>query len=80
MAPWTTATTSISVYFGLGRAARGLAPGSRPGPERVEVAEAATASGDGDRLVAIHDHLRQELAQVRDVNMFPRLVRAPILR
>lgn len=45
-----------------------LAPGSRPVPERVEVAAPAAGSGgDGDHLVAIHDHLRQELAQVRDL-------------
>jgi hemerythrin-like domain-containing protein len=45
-----------------------LAPGSRPVAERVEVAAPAAGSGgDGDHLVAIHDHLRQELAQVRDL-------------
>jgi Luciferase-like monooxygenase/Hemerythrin HHE cation binding domain len=45
-----------------------LAPGSRPAPERVEVAAPGAGSGgDGDHLVAIHDHLRQELAQVSDL-------------
>jgi hemerythrin-like domain-containing protein len=45
-----------------------LAPGSGPAPEQVEVAAPGAGSGgDGDHLVAIHDHLRQELAQVRDL-------------
>jgi Luciferase-like monooxygenase/Hemerythrin HHE cation binding domain len=45
-------------------------PGPRPEPP-VAVAEPGPASfgsgGDGDHLVAIHDHLRQELAQVADL-------------
>ena len=45
-----------------------LTPGAGPTPERVEVSEPpAAGGGDGDHLVAIHDHLRQELAQVRDL-------------
>ena len=53
-----------------------LAPGSAQAadpepdrePARVEVSvPAGVGSGDGDHLVAIHDHLRQELAQVQDL-------------
>jgi alkanesulfonate monooxygenase SsuD/methylene tetrahydromethanopterin reductase-like flavin-dependent oxidoreductase (luciferase family) len=45
-----------------------LTPGAGRPPERVEVSEpSAAGGGDGDHLVAIHDHLRQELAQVRDL-------------
>ena len=45
-----------------------LAPGTAAGrPERVAVAPAAPVRGDGDHLVAIHDHLRPELAQVHDL-------------
>jgi alkanesulfonate monooxygenase SsuD/methylene tetrahydromethanopterin reductase-like flavin-dependent oxidoreductase (luciferase family) len=44
-----------------------LTPGSRPtGPITVE-APPRTGPGDGDHLVAVHDHLRAELAQVRDL-------------
>ena len=45
-----------------------LTPGAGRTPERVQVSEPpAVGGGDGDHLVAIHDHLRQELAQVRDL-------------
>jgi len=45
-----------------------LTPGAGATPERVEVSEPpAAGGGDGDHLVAIHHHLRQELAQVRDL-------------
>lgn len=41
----------------------------RPGPLPVDVGRAYTASGqtDAGHLVAIHDHLRAELAQLRDL-------------
>ena len=43
-----------------------ITPGARPSPAPVVLAQ-QESFGDGDRLVAIHDHLRQELAQVRDL-------------
>jgi alkanesulfonate monooxygenase SsuD/methylene tetrahydromethanopterin reductase-like flavin-dependent oxidoreductase (luciferase family) len=44
-----------------------VTPGSRPAAAPVEVSDGALEHemGDGDRLVAIHDHLRQELQQVQ---------------
>ena len=54
----------------LHRYAEEVAPAVRElvAAERVEVSEpAAAGGGDGDHLVAIHAHLRQELAQVRDL-------------
>lgn len=46
-----------------------LTPGARPEPAavRLEPEEVRAGPGDGDHLVAIHDHLRQELAQVQDL-------------
>jgi hypothetical protein len=44
-----------------------LTPGSRPtAPVTIEESP-RPGPGDGDHLVAIHDHLRAELAQVRDL-------------
>ncbi len=43
----------------------GRAEGPAEGPSGGGAA--TTGSGDGDHLVAIHDHLRQELAQVHDL-------------
>jgi alkanesulfonate monooxygenase SsuD/methylene tetrahydromethanopterin reductase-like flavin-dependent oxidoreductase (luciferase family) len=43
-----------------------VTPGARPEPA-YEVQTGEPEMGDGDRLVAIHDHLRRELAQVQEL-------------
>jgi hypothetical protein len=44
-----------------------LTPGSRPAPPITVETAPRQGPGDGDHLVAVHDHLRAELAQVRDL-------------
>ena len=44
-----------------------LTPGSRPESPITLQQEERRAPGDGDHLVAIHDHLRQELTQLHDL-------------
>jgi hemerythrin-like domain-containing protein len=44
-----------------------VTPSDRAEPEPVVHTQQPAAAGDGDHLVAIHDHLRSELAQLRDL-------------